>query len=490
VTLDRSSDGVALVSGLVLEDGRRWGEVALDRQVDDLRAVLNLSGRRYHFVTRPRGGSKTTDVAAAAVAVLALDAPPGSRSYAVAADADQARLLVDAMARLIARTPGLAGAFSVEARRVTATATGATLEALAADGPSAFGLLPHLVVMDELAVWPETDNARQVFDAMLSAVPKTPHGRLVIITSAGSPSHWSYRVLERARSSRAWRTSEMPGPCPWIDSATLAEQQALISEAQYARLFLNEWTEPEDRLARRDDLDACIRFTGPQPPIPGRRYVMSLDMAYVHDQAVVAICHRDPDGIVVVDVIEAWQGTPRNPVREADVEERLDELWRVYQRPSVWLDPWQTKGLAQRLRAGGATVVEYSFTSQSVGRLALTLYRLIRDHLLALPNDRELLDELAAVRLRETTAGTYRLDHAAGRHDDRAVAIALCAQALIERPPHATGRIIRPSYLRRASGFGAAGPLRFPETTPLPLPEPERPIWRVRQGANRRTRWR
>jgi hypothetical protein len=399
----------------------------------------------------------------------------------VAADADQARLLVDAMAGLIRRTPGLAGAFTVETRRVTAATTGATLEVLAADGPSAFGRLPHLVVMDELAVWPETENARQVFDAMLSAVPKTARGRLVIITSAGAPSHWSYRVLEHARASSAWRTSEMPGPCPWLDPATLAEQQALLSEAQYARLLLNEWTEPEDRLARREDLDACVRFTGSQPPIPGRRYVMSLDMAYVHDQAVVAICHRDPDGLVTVDVMETWQGTKYNPVREADVEARIGDLWRAYQRPALWLDPWQTKGLAQRLRTRGVTVTEHAFTTQSVGRLALTLYRLIRDRALALPNDPELLDELAAVRLHETTPGTYRLDHAAGRHDDRAVAIALCAQALIERPPHATGRIIRPSYLRRASGFGATRPLPFPESTQLPMPELRRPAWQDRK---------
>jgi hypothetical protein len=42
-----------------------------------------------------------------------------------------------------------------------------------------------------------------------------------------------------------------------------------------------------------------------------------------------------------------------------------------------------------------------------------------------------LIDELAGVVLRETAPGVYRLDHAAGKHDDRAVALALAAQALI-----------------------------------------------------------
>ena len=57
----------------------------------------------------------------------------------------------------------------------------------------------------------------------------------------------------------------------------------------------------------------------------------------------------------------------------------------------------------------------------------------VREHRMALPDDAELLDELATVRLRESTPGVYRLDHDASGHDDRAVAIGLAALALTER---------------------------------------------------------
>ena len=63
----------------------------------------------------------------------------------------------------------------------------------------------------------------------------------------------------------------------------------------------------------------------------------------------------------------------------------------------------------------------------------MTLHLLLREHRLALPDDPELLDELATVRLRESTPGTYRLDHDASGHDDRAVALGLAALALTER---------------------------------------------------------
>src|SRR6186997_401840 len=84
------TDGaMRLLAALVLEDGRRWGEAAHPFQRDDACAVLDLSGPRRHYLTRPRGGSKTSDCAGVSIAMLLEQAPPGSRAYAFAADQDQ-----------------------------------------------------------------------------------------------------------------------------------------------------------------------------------------------------------------------------------------------------------------------------------------------------------------------------------------------------------------------------------------------------------------
>jgi hypothetical protein len=63
----------------------------------------------------------------------------------------------------------------------------------------------------------------------------------------------------------------------------------------------------------------------------------------------------------------------------------------------------------------------------------MTLHLLLREHRLELPDDPGLLEELATVRLRESTPGVYRLDHDADGYDDRAVALGLAALALTER---------------------------------------------------------
>ena len=55
---------------LALEDGRRWIDAAHEFQVEDALAVLE-GAEPYNFLTRARGASKTTDLAAVALSVAA-----------------------------------------------------------------------------------------------------------------------------------------------------------------------------------------------------------------------------------------------------------------------------------------------------------------------------------------------------------------------------------------------------------------------------------
>lgn len=433
-------DPAALLAGLVLDDGRRWGEVAAGWQRDDAVAVLDVDGPRLHFQTRPRGGSKTTDLAAVSTVALLTQAPARSRSYAYAADREQAGLLLDGLAGLVDRTPGLAGALTVETWRATVNATGATLAVQSSDDASAFGRLPWFVIVDEVAQWPSTRKPRRLWEAIVSGLPKVEGSRLVVLTTAGDPAHWSHRVLAEARGSSRWRVSEVPGPLPWADQGDLDEQRRLLPESVFARLHLNRWTAAEDRLVDPDDLAACVTLDGPQDPRPGVGYRIGLDLGLKHDRTVLAVCHaeRDPVGglappRVVLDRMHVLAGSRGRPVSLGDVERVAYEAHRAYNGASIRLDPWQAVGLAQRLRARGVRVEEWTFSATSVGRLATSLHLLLRDRRLALPDDPDLLDELANVRLRETSPGVVRLDHDASHHDDRAVALGLVALALTER---------------------------------------------------------
>jgi phage FluMu gp28-like protein len=120
-------------------------------------------------------------------------------------------------------------------------------------------------------------------------------------------------------------------------------------------------------------------------------------------------------------------------VQLAEVQEWLLEAVSVYRDVRIVFDPYQAVGTMQDLRRHGVKVDEFTFTQASVGRLATTLVTAIRNKALALPRDPDLIDELARVRLIETSPNVYRLEHDAGGHNDRAIAIALAVTTLIDR---------------------------------------------------------
>jgi hypothetical protein len=115
-------------------------------------------------------------------------------------------------------------------------------------------------------MWPTTTNPMRLWEVILSIVPKVEGCRLVLLSTAGSPDHPSYRLLGQAKDSPMWRVSETPGPTPWIALHVLDEQRRLLPESSYRRLHLNQWVSGEDRLVTAEDLAACVVLDGWQDP--------------------------------------------------------------------------------------------------------------------------------------------------------------------------------------------------------------------------------
>jgi phage terminase large subunit-like protein len=435
------ADALDLMHALTLDTGERWGAVATPVQRANAQAVLEPGPRspRLHWYEAPKGYSKSTDTAGLSLAWLVADAPELAEGYVIAGDLEQANRLLDKARGLVARSR-LGGVARVEAHRLVNVRNGARVVALAADAPTAEGLLSPLFIADEVPRWPDTRSARAMWTAVFSSVPKWPGARLVVLGHAGDPAHWSYRLRERARTSRSWRFTRVPGPTPWLATEALAEQRAVLLPSEYARRHENRWTAGEDRLTSREDVAACVGGYDVLEPREGVRYVGGLDVGLTNDRCVVTIAHREADGRVVVDRQHVWQGSRARPVNLGEVEAFLRELHRAYRRCPFRVDPFQAVHLAQRLRADGIQVEEFTFSSQSVGRLAVTLYRLLADRLLVLPADEGLVEELVNVRLRETAPGVFRIDHDAGAHDDRVISLAMVAHRLAERPTSQPGR--------------------------------------------------
>lgn len=421
----------------VLENGQRWGQTAVPYQRANAVAILDVdSPVKQSWIELPRGARKTTDLAGLLLTVLLFQAPPMARLYVGASDEEQAAELIDAAEGLIARTPEFRGLFRVSGLEIEVAATGAAVRALAGD-LSAMGKRAYLIVLDEVANWPQTKRAKKFWTVLTSGNRKIPECRTVVISNCGEPGSWQWKRREVARSSPHWRFYSQPGPLPWLTETDLAMlRENAVTESEFTRLHLNKWVASEDRLASREDLAACTVLPGPLPPVRGRSYVVTVDIGVVHDRTVVTVMHREDDGHgrrVVLDRIVRWQGSRADPVPLAAVARTMAELSREYSGAEIVLDPYQAKLISQELSDRGARVHEFAFTSTSVGRLALSLHQAIRQHRLVLPADEELLDELGTVRLIKNTMGTYRLDHDNNAHDDQAVALALGCYWLLDQ---------------------------------------------------------
>jgi hypothetical protein len=186
-------------------------------QLRDLEALdaawLRLSGRspptlsgptvRRAWIERPRGHSKTTDMAVQLTWVLK-HARSRVQGLAAAADREQGALILRAANDLIASNPELCGDLKSLRDSLVNVKTGSRLDVLSSDVASSYGQLPDFVICDELCHWERPD----LWYSLLSSAAKKPDCVLAVLTNAGvghgsMPQPWtSNDGCCRRRSSR------------------------------------------------------------------------------------------------------------------------------------------------------------------------------------------------------------------------------------------------------------------------------------------------
>jgi hypothetical protein len=317
-------------------------------------------------------------------------------------------------------------------------------------------LLPAGLFLDELAAWPDTTNARRFLDALTSSATKAPGCRMAVLTSAGTPSHYSYRLLQHARSSPLWRTLERAGPPPWVDEARLEEQRKRLPPSVFAQLFQAEWCEVEGSFLDAAVVDAAFVLAGPSLRREHGRsgYVAALDLGHVNDRTVFAVGHLEGE-TVVLDAMTSWSGSRAQPVSFSEVEEHVLAAHERYGF-ALSTDPWQALHVAERLRARGVRTREVNFSPQFKQRLASTLLQALNDGAVHLYPADGLREELLALRLKQGSAGSWAFDHAKGGHDDRAVALSMMLVAALEKRP---GTVSADCYVCGATVFRDGQPL-------------------------------
>lgn len=365
-----AADPAAFRDSLIVDvDGtaRRFGQVMDGWQRDDFAALdpalMAAAGRSKEparsraWLERPRGHSKTTDLAILVVWALVFATRP-LRGYAYAKDKDQAKLLRDAVANIVRLNPWIGTILQVQTHGVVNVAKGhpgegGTLTIEASDVGSSYGILPDLIIADELCHW-EGDGS--LWNSLLSSAAKRANCLMVVISNAGFADSWQWSIREAARTDESWIFSRLDGPrASWMTEARLAEQRRMLPAVAFARLWLNEWSSGGGDALLPSDIDAAFRadLEPMRGRVPGWLFVAGVDLGLTRDCSAVVVL-AVPDGRwgkIRLANHRLWRPTLGQKIDLRDVEEHILELDREYNLETVAFDPWQAELLAARLEA-------------------------------------------------------------------------------------------------------------------------------------------
>jgi phage terminase large subunit-like protein len=387
--------------------------------------------------------------------------PQREQGFFCAADRDQAALTAAAIDEWVHRTEGLAGLVVVERDRVRFPHHRVVMEIMSSDAPSAWGRRGHFWVIDELASWADVPSSLAFYEAISTSWPKEPSARVCITTTAGSPAHFSRAVYEQACTEESWVVFDSHDVAPWLNAADVEAERRRLSAGSFARLWENRWTEAEDHLVTSENLARCVTLTDwPLKPKPNTNYVIGVDVGVKNDNTAITVGHterRDSERHVVLDALEVYKPRHGTQVPLAEVEHRVETLAKRYGGADVHFDPSQALSMVQALNARGVRVEEQPITARWNDSMCTLLHTMLRDGLIDLPDEPELLDELRSVRVVETSQGLLSVDSTPGRHDDQVDAIGIVAMELTSRPATVgnTGSIFTemPRIPRRGRGL-------------------------------------
>jgi hypothetical protein len=385
------------------------------------------------WLERPRGHSKTSDIAIMACWALVYAARP-IRGIAAATDKQQAILLRDAIATLARCNAWIDAVLELQIAKVVNRHTGATLEIMSSDELTSYGQLPDFVCVDEITHW-KSDG---LWLSLFSAAAKRRGCVLACIMNAGFQEHFAWKIREAVRTDPAWYFSHLDGAkASWIPPSRLAEQRRLLPPAVYSRLWENKWSTGSGDALNEEDLLAAVDMSHAlDVSSDDFVFVAGLDVGIRRDRTACCVVGNDPRGHAYLAALTTWKpGIIENLIGKktvdlAAVEKHVEDACRTWNLAAVYCDPWQCEQMIQSLSRRGLPVEGIPQTTTTLGEMATVLLEKFADRTIHLFEHDHLLADLRRLRLIDRPGG-YRLDSPRGPagHGDAATAFLLALLA-------------------------------------------------------------
>jgi phage terminase large subunit-like protein len=446
--------------------------VLLKAERDFLKHALTLdeTGRLKHselLYGSIKKSGKTAFAALFVITVLLLFGGRYAEAYCVANDLEQAQSRVyEQVRRIIAASPLLRGEAKITQDKITFTATGATIQALASDYASAAGGHPTISVFDELWGY-SSERSRRLFDEMIPVPTRKISCRLTV-THAGFEGEGEllYEMYKRGLQQPQVGKDLHAGDgvlmfwshvpiAPWQDTRWLNEMRRSLRPAQYLRMAENRFVTTESSFIDLAWWDACV---DPQArPVVGDRQLsiwVGVDASVKRDStAIVWVTWDRVAKQVRVIGHRIFQPSPDQPLDfELCIEHTLLALKKRFNLRKVFFDPYQMQASAQRLQRESIKIEEFPQSVPNLLESSQNLYELVKGrNLVVYPDEAMRLAVSRAVAV-ESSRGWRIAKEKQAHRVDVVVALAMACLAAVKN---------QSSY--DSSGAWVGGPTKPPE---------------------------
>ena len=364
---------------------------------------------------------------------------PGERGTVmiIATDRRQARTIFRYIVALLEGVPMLAALIERKTADAIDLTNRISIETHTASFRTVRGYTIVAALLDELAFWRTDDSANPDTEIMAALRPAMATVPGAMMLCASSPY---------ARRGELWRTyrehhgrDDAPVLVWNADTRTMnpSVPQSVIDAAHErdpvsaaAAEYGAEFRRDIEAFLAIEAIEACTR-AGPLelPPVPGTSYVAFVDPSGgSSDSMTLAIGHRAPDGLAVVDVVRER----RPPFSPESVVEEFAELLRSYKCTKVTGDRYAGEWPRERFTVHG---VSYDPAAKVKSDLYLGLLAAMNSGRVEIPADARLAAQLFALERRTARGGRDIIDHAPGAHDDLANAVAGALSLAVKPQP-------------------------------------------------------
>jgi phage terminase large subunit-like protein len=393
----------------------------------------------------PKKSGKTMFAAMFVITLIVLFSERFAEAYCCANDLEQASSRVFEMCkRIIEASPLLKRSCKVTSDKITFSATGATITALATDYASAAGGHPTISVFDEL--WAYTsERARRMWDEMVPVPTRRISCRLTV-SYAGfeGESELLYELYQRALKQQKIGDDLYAGDgmlcfwthkpvAHWQNEAWIEQMRRSLRANQFLRMVENRFVSSESNFVEMPTWDRCtdhkIGHAIADRTLP---IWIGIDASVKHDSsAVVAVTFEH--GRVKLVTHRTFQPSPKNPLNfEQTIEAFVLDLKKRYQIRKALFDPYQMQSTAQRLAQQGVPVEEFAQSAPNLTAASQNLYELINSAgLICYPDPamRVAVSRCVAIE----TPRVWRIAKEKASHKiDVIVALAMAAHACIQ----------------------------------------------------------